>query len=194
MTDKTLQDRFGAGTAATVPQDYSVDDSTARVFLADLRKLLNGSAAARRLMDVGDEQGVTVRFMRGMKETVYVPENKTIFITITARSTATPTLALQYAGALREVEQNILGYARPGTGVDDDTWVTQNAVKNLDIIRNLCIIGKELDQQNQGVGVFLDTLVSLGYGDINQALMNGASEDQLLRLYAQQEQIEIKEG
>lgn len=194
MTDKTLQDRFGAGTAATLPQDYTADLTTARVMLADLRKLLNGSATARRLMDVGDEQGVVVKFMRGLKETVYVPENKTIFITITPRSKATPTLALQYAGALREVEQNILGYARPGAEADDDTWVTQNAVKNLDIIRNTCIIGKELDEQNQGDGVFLDSLAILGHIEINKALINGASEDELLRLYAQQEQIEIKEG
>lgn len=192
--DKNLQDRFGANTSATVAQDYAADADLSRTLLAELRRMLNASPTARRLMQVGDEQGVAVKFMRGREETVYVPEQKWIFVSITPRTKASARLALQYAGALREAEQNILGYTRPGAGADDDTWVTENAVKNLDIIRNMCIIVKELGQQNQQDSTFLDSLIELGHDEINKALMKGVSEEDLLRLYAKQEQLDIKEG
>ncbi len=191
---QNLQNQFGAKTTAAQVQDYAADADLTRTLLADLRARLQPSATARRLMAMGDAQGVTVKFIRGREEAVYVPENKWIFMSISPRTKATTGLALQYAGALREAEQNILGYRRPGTEVDDDSWMTQNAVKNVDIIRNMCIIVKEVTEQNQLDSDFLDSLVALGHSDIYEALTNRASDEELLRLYAKKEQIEVKEG
>lgn len=192
--NKTLQDTFGDKTADKVAQNYAADSDLSKTLLADLRALLQPSATARRLLQMGDEQGVPIKFLRGREEAVYVPENKWIFMSITPRTRANARLALLYAGALREAEQNLLGFSRPGTEVDDDTWVTQNAVKNLDIIRNMCIIVREIVEQNQSDSDFLDSLRVLGHDEIYKGLINKSSDADLLKLYAKKEQLETKEG
>lgn len=197
MTDEpkqTLQDTFGDKTAGKVAQNYQADAELGSTLIRDLRELLQTSPSARRLLQMADEQGINVKFMRGREETVYVPENKWVFMSVTPRTKASSRLALLYAGALREVEQNLLGFGRPGVEAGDDDWVTQNAVKNLDIIRNICIIVREISEQNQADSDFLDSLTRLGHDDIYKALMNKSSDEDLLRLYAKKEQLETKEG
>jgi hypothetical protein len=193
MTDQTLQNRFGAKTAVSPAPMYTADPDQARVVLNDLRRMVQGSTTARRLIAMGDDQGVVVRFMKGRDETAYVPENKTIYVVVTPHTAANARLALLYAGALREVEQNILGFARPGTAASDDQWVTENVVKNLDIIKNICQIVRE-QPPGDVMANFIDSLTRLGHDKVYKALTSGASDDDLLRIYAEQEQIEIKEG
>lgn len=191
---KTLQDRFEIGAADKVAQNYAADSDLSKTLIVDLRAKLAGSALARRLIDMADAQGVGVRFLKGREESAYVPENKWVFMSITPRTRASARLALLYAGALREAEQNILGYGRPGADADNDSWVTQNAIKNLDIIRNMCIIVREISEKNQGDSEFLDSLTALGHIDIYKALINKSSDRDLLKLYAEKEQLETKEG
>jgi hypothetical protein len=190
--DNTLQDSFGAKTNAPMTPDYAVDVAP---LVRDLRALINRSPLATRLFQMADAQGVAVRGIRGVKESVYVPENKWVFITITPHTRATAILALRYAGALREAEQNILGFTRPGPEVkDDDDWVTQNLVKNLDTIKNICIIVRELGAGSESNTEFLDSLTELGHDKIYKAFINHSDDETLIRLLAEQEQLTIKEG
>lgn len=194
MTDKdnALQGTFGAKTAAQVTPDYAADVAG---LVRDLRARLARSPLATRLFQMADGQGVAVRGIRGMKESAYVPENKWVFITITPHTRPTATLALRYAGALREAEQNILGFGRPGPEVrDDDDWVTQNLVKNLDIIKNICIIVRELSPESENNTEFLDSLTELGHDKIYKAFINHSDDETLIRLLAEQEKLTIKEG
>lgn len=192
--DKDLHGTFGAKMKAPVHQDYAVEADTARGLMADLRAALMPSQTARRLIDMADEQGVVTQFIRGREETAYVPEFKTVFITITPQTRATPRLALMYAGALREAEQNILGLKRLGPEADDDTWMTQHAVKNVDVIKYVCWIVRDIMELNPESTEFLDTLTTFGHNEIYKALTDGASDEDLLRLYAHQGSINIKEG
>jgi hypothetical protein len=192
--NKTLQNKFGVNTTGTTQQDYAADADLSRTLLAELRIMLQPSATARRLMAMADQHGVTVKFLRGREEAVYVPENKWVFISLSPRTKASPTLALMYAGALREAEQNALGHVRPGQDVEPDAWMTRNVVKNVDIIRNMCIIVKEITEASQEDTRFLDSLRLLGHDDIYQALRNRATDEELLRLYAKKEQINVNEG
>lgn len=191
---KDLHGTFGSKTNPTVHQDYTADAELSRTLIADLRGLMITSVTAKRLIDMADAQGITTRFMRGREETAYVPEFKTVFMTITPRTRATARLALLYAGALREAEQNILGFKRPGTEADDDSWVTQNAVKNVDVIKYMCAIAREISELNQGNTDFLDSIAVFGHNDIYKALTDKASDEDLLRIYAQKEHINVREG
>lgn len=186
-----LQNSFDARADGRVQIDYTADPSA---LVADLRARLQGSALARRLIAMSDAQGVGVRGLKGPRESVYVPEHKWVFITVTPHTRANAKLALLYAGALREAEQNILGFARPGAAVDDDTWVTTNLVKNLDIIKNMCQIVQEISVLNQEDSEFLDSLTKLGHDQIYKAFVNQSSDEDLIRLLAKQEQLEIREG
>lgn len=190
--DKTLQDSFIPGSADKTPQDYQAAPDEATALITSLRRLLAGSATATRLIQMADSNGVRVRVLRGRDESVYVPEARWVFMAITPKTVATPRLALQYAGALREVEQNILGFTRPGVEADDDSWVTQNAVKNVDVIRHMCQIAQEISQQNQGDTVFLDSLTDLGHYELYKAFVNKSSDEDLLRLYAKLANIKTK--
>ena len=193
--DKTLHGAFGAKTADRVEQDYAADSELGRTLLRDLRQMLQPSAAARRLIEMGDQHGVAVRFLKGREEAVYVPENKWIFMSITTRTRPTARLALQYAGALREAEQNMMGFKRPDMDEpSDDEWLTQHVVKNVDIIKAMCQITQEISQQNQSDADFLDSLTALGHNEIYKAFVNQSSDDVLLRLYAKKEQLKIGEG
>ncbi len=191
---KDLQGTFGAKMNAAVHQDYMADADLSRTLIVDLRTMMMPSPTAQRLIDMSDAQGITVRFMRGREETAYVPEFKTVFMTITPRTRASARLALLYAGALREAEQNILGFKRPGNEADDDSWVTQNAVKNVDVIKYMCAIAREIYELNQNTTDFLDSIAAFGHNDIYKALTDKASDEDLLRIYAQKEHIDVREG
>ena len=191
---RDLQGTFGAKTNAAVHQDYAADAALSRTLIADLRAMMIKSVTAKRLFEMSDAQGITVRFMRGREETAYVPEFKTVFMTITPHTRATARLALQYAGALREAEQNILGFRRPGLEADDDSWVTQNAVKNVDVIKYMCAIAREIYELNHDNTDFLDSIAAFGHNDIYKALIEKKSDEDLLRLYAQKEHIDVREG
>ncbi len=197
MTDdikNNLQDTFGDQTADRVLQDYSANPDIGTKLIDALRARLSPSSTARRLIQMADEQRVMIKFLKGREESIYVPESKCVFVCLTPRSTPSARLALLYAGALREVEQNLLGFARPGNDVDDDTWTTWHAIKNVDIIKNLCIIVDEIVKKDQSDTDFLDSLAGLGHNDIYKALINKSSDDDLLRLYAKQQQLTTKEG
>jgi hypothetical protein len=191
---KSLQDTFEAKSSDKVEQNYAADSDLTRTLLTNLQALLQTSTTAQRLMKAAEQSGITIKFLRGQEEAAYVPENKTIFLSVTTKTKANPRLALMYIGAIREAEQNLLGFARPGQESSDDDWVTKNAVKNLDIITNMCIITKEISEQNQGTTDFLDSLASLGHDEIYEAFVNDASHEMLLRLYAEQEKLTITEG
>lgn len=197
MTDdlkNNLQDTFGDQTADRVIQDYAANPDSSTKLIDALRAKLRTSPTARRLMQMADEQRVMIKFLKGREESIYVPESKWIFVCLTPHSAPSARLALLYAGALREVEQNLLGFGRPGNDVDDDTWTTQHAIKNVDIIKNLCIIVDEIVKKDQLDTEFLDSLGQLGHNDIYKALMNQSSDEDLLRLYAKQQQLTTKKG
>lgn len=190
---KSLQNTFGAKTADRVEQNYAADSDLVKTLLGSLRDLLNPSATARRLMDMADRQGISVKFLKGREEAAYVPENKWVFLSITTKTKANSTLALRYAGALREAEQNILGFERPGEDITNDSeWLEKNLAKNLDIIINLCTIVKEISEGNQHVPDFLDSLTTLGHDDIYKAFVNQASEEEMMRILAIREGLNIK--
>lgn len=192
--DTPLHNTFGAKTADRVEQNYAGDPQAGRELIAALRQVLAPSATAQRLFAMADQYGVTTRFLNGRYESVYVPEGKWIFVAVTPRTGPTTQMALMYAGALREAEQNLLGFGRPGTDVTDDEWVTHNIVKNVDIIKNICKIVDEIIKLNQSDIGFLDSLAALGHDELYKAFVNGASDAELQELYAKKAQVNIKEG
>lgn len=191
---KSLHDAFGARNADKVEQNYAADADLSKTLLVELRTMMGGSPTAQQLFGMADQHGVSVKFLRGREESVYVPENKWLFMSVTPRTRATPRLALLYAGGLREAEQNILGFNRPSNESDDSGWITQNLVKNLDIILKMCIIVNEIVKQNQSASDFLDSLTALGHDDIYEAFVNNTSEEEMLRLLAKKEGLNLGEG
>lgn len=183
-----LHGTFEARSDNRVDQNYGADSDVGRVLTAGLRALLEGSPTARRLIQMADEQGITVQFIRGPQETVHVPETRTVFMALTPASRPNPRLALLYAGALREVEQNLLGYGRPSPDLkDDNEWAGQHLAKNVDIILNMCHIVQEMVETNPGRCDFLDSLVALGHSEMYEGFVNGLPFEDLLRLEGQKE-------
>lgn len=196
MSDKKdIYNQFGKRTDNKVQIDYTADSDSARDLINALRMLLTGSAAARRLMTMADTNGVQIRVLKGREDAVYVPQHKWLFMSITPKTAPTPRLALMYAGGLRETEQNILGVARPDARhVDGETWVTQNVVKNADILWTTAQIVDEITKSNQMDNVFLDSFIAMGHDDVYQAYINNMPDEDFIRLYAKKEQLETKEG
>ena len=183
-----LQGTFETRSDGRIDQHYGADTDTGEILITGLRALLEGSATAQRLIQMADEQGLSVQFIRGPQETVHVPETRTIFMSLTPSSRPNPRLALLYAGGLREVEQNLLGYGRPGADVkDDNEWAGTHLAKNIDIILNLCHIVRELSERTPGKPDFLDSLRALGHSEIYEGFVNGLPFEDLVKLEGQKE-------
>lgn len=134
--------------------------------LAELTKVETG----RRLTDTAAGYKVDIRILKGTPiGQGFTTEGKILYVTIpTRRVRPKPVDVLQTVGALREVEQTIMGYVIPPLDGDPLDRAAMVHAKYLDTVVHMCKIASEMVEKLKNEE-YIEAIEELGQGDIYRA-------------------------
>ncbi len=152
--------------------------------LAEIKEILRECESGKRLVEMASYQNIEISVISGRQGQKNTVSAHAVYLAIPARmKKPQPSHVLETAGAIREAEQELLGYKMPPKDADPVDIAAVVHAKYLDIIVNMCIIASELDEKS-GEGVYAQALETLGHGDIYETfLASRGNEDDLLDTY-----------
>lgn len=130
--------------------------------------VLKETETGSKLVKFLESSSIKVRIVPDQVETGFIPNGNLAYITA-PRDTelATPRVVLNLVRALREAQQEEMGYKRPNPSLPKQEFIKQDLVKEEDILVHLCAIAYELSQ-NSGLQDVIDEMSIMGYKDIMQ--------------------------
>lgn len=177
-----LQTAFGAQELKARDRFYDVDSGANLV--DQMKEKLSVSETGDRLLKMADHYGVEIRLIKSTKLQSSVHGTKEIFLSAEAGQTEVElSQLLELGSALRELEQNIVGYGMPSAHEDPFEKATLIHTKYLDKIVYMCKIGHEL------IHIYGDQITSLmdqfGITDIYEGYVNNLDHEAMGEVYRQ---------
>lgn len=144
---------------------------------------LEESETGRIMLSLHLKKGVPIHVIKGNGEIGYNPEAKIIYIQAPAKETvASPKTLLLLIKALREADQEMIGFTAPDPMKDIMEYAAIMHSKNIDSIVHVCKVVKELTNSSH-FPVLLDAIREIGYSDVYQAVEKDASKDEIFDAY-----------
>jgi hypothetical protein len=142
------------------------------------------SETGAHLLGVLNEKDIGVKVIKNRNAHGYTPDMKNIFLGVPPEQEEADTfVVLELGGAVREIEQDIVGFKMPREDEDPLTAASIKHAKYLDIIVYLCKIAIELEKST-GSTEYVETLEKLGHGDVLQAYLAQAGDEEMISAYA----------
>lgn len=178
----TLHTAFGAQELQARDRFYDHDSS--KKLLEQLKDDLAKSETGDRLLQVLEHLGAKVKFIKSKKLQSSVNGTNEVFLSATPdQQKANLSQLIEFGGALRELEQNAVGYGMPSMDEDPFEKASRIHTKYLDKIVFMCKIGHELESiyGNQ----IREVLSDFGYIDIYNAHVDNAGHEAVGQIYRQ---------
>ncbi len=152
--------------------------------LEEAEEILRESETGRLLLKAKAKGNVPVSVMKGTGESGFSSDTKIIYLQIPKKiSKADNKTILQYAKALREADQHLMGYIAPDPDKDLMEYATVMHAKNMDAITYLCKIVLELTKSSS-FSVLIDTLDQLGYKGVYEVLARDGTREEIFKAYS----------
>lgn len=130
--------------------------------------ILKESETGTELAEFYENSDVKVRIVSDMAETGFIPNGNFAYVTAPLNAeAATPRILLNLVRALREAEQEKMGYSRPHPSVGKQKFIELDWQKEQDILATMAAIAYEINKNN-GLEEVIDEMSTLGYKDIMQ--------------------------
>ncbi len=156
----------------------------AETIIKEASDILWESKIGRTLLSVHTHHKVPIQIIKGTGASGFNPQSNIIFLQIPNKETkATPDMVIHLIKALREADQEIMGFTAPDPSKDLMEYATVMHSKTLDAIIHVCKVVKELTNSSY-YSVLLDSLKKLGHIKVYQAYEKDASKEELFRAYA----------
>ncbi len=179
----TLREGFGdKGTNVNAGMAYGHPHGEA--IIEGAKEILGESETGRKLISVQTHHNIPIQIVKGVGASGFNPQSGVIYIQVTPKTKlATPEITLELVKALREADQELIGFTAPDPQKDLMEYATVMHSKTLDAIVYICTVVKELTNSSH-YSVLLDTLEKLGHINVYKAYEANASEEELFDAYA----------
>lgn len=148
--------------------DHPNEKPLREAILAELGLIETG----KRMIATALDYDIDIRILKGTPiGQGFTTEGKILYVTIpTRRAKPKAVDILQTVGALREVEQTIMGYVVPPPDSDPMDRAAMLHAKYLDTIAHMCRITSEMVEKVKKEE-YLDAIAELGHADIYRAYL-----------------------
>lgn len=145
---------------------------------AELRKSKNGA----RLLDLAESRGAKFFLIKSKRLQSATTPDLNVFLAAEANQKEPyMTQILEFGGALREIEQYLMGFKMPDNDADPLEKANMGHTKFLDKIVYMCRIGIDLESiYSEKV---LEAIKAFGYEDIYYAQANAAGDEETKNIY-----------
>lgn len=177
-----LKGSFGSkGTKVNqIPYGHPYADN----ILQKTRELLMQSTTGALLLKSVDLGQIPIHVLKGLGEPAFSPDTRVVYLQIPPKiDAANAKLILQFAKALREADQELLGFKAPDPGKDIMEYATVMHAKNMDSITHVCKIVQELTNSSYYADL-LDAIDEIGYKRVYQVYVGGGSQEEIFKAYA----------
>ncbi len=148
-------------------------------------EILQKSDTGAHLLGVLNEKNLGVRVIRNRNAHGYTANFQIIYLGVPPDKAEPDAYAvLELGGAIREIEQELVGFSLPKEGEDPLMAASIRHAKYLDIIVYMCRIAIELGK-SLSTTEYVDTIEKLGHGDILRALLAQTGNEHLVSAYAE---------
>ncbi len=152
--------------------------------IEEAEEILRESETGRLLLKAKAKGNIPVSVMKGTGESGFSPDARIIYVQIPGKvSKADAKFTLQYTKALREADQDLMGYKAPDRNKDVMEYATVMHTKNIDSITYVCKVVKELTNSSH-FPVLIDAIDKIGYKDMYKVYERNGSQDELMKAYA----------
>lgn len=156
----------------------------AKNVLAKTADILKTSPTGAHLLGVIYEKGVGVRVIKNRNAHGYSPTMDMIYLGAPPETTEPdPYVVLEFGAAMREIEQEMLGFTMPREDEDPLTAASIRHTKYLDIIVHMCRIAIELGEELKSTE-YVDAIEDLGHGDVLKSLTAQSSDEAVVDAYS----------
>jgi len=185
MTDNDTKQLKGAfGEKGTKVNQIAYGHPNAQDIIEEARKILMNSDTGRLMLSIHFLHKVPIHVIKGTGDSGYNVQSKIIYLQIPGKTAKLDAKTLlQLVKALREADQELIGFTAPDPMKDVMKYAAVMHSKNLDSIVYVCKVVKEL----LGVMKFpelLDGMKDLGFNDVYKAYVKNASKEELFDAYA----------
>lgn len=148
-------------------------------------EILQKSDTGAHLLGVLHEKKIGVRVIKNRNAHGYTPNLQIIYLGAPPdRDEPDAFTVLELGAAIREIEQELVGFTIPDEKEDPLMAASVRHAKYLDIIVYMCRISIELGEK-LGTSDYVDTIDKLGHGDILKAYLARAGNEELARAYTE---------
>lgn len=146
LTLKKLNSTFSPRGKQDAPNSYAHPYET-QILIGTI-EILNQTEIGQMLVNFKGENEIRVRIMPDKMETGYIPSGKVAYVTapVTQKHT-TPRIVLNLVRALREAQQESMGYKRPKTNLPEQEFLDKGWEKEEDILFVMCSVAYELHKK-----------------------------------------------
>jgi hypothetical protein len=151
--------------------------------LIGIKAILSECETGRHLLAVSNKLNLSMYLIKHDKIKGNALDGKLIILSAPETKTSIePMMVMELAAALREAEQEAIGYCHPGENADPLEFAAMSHAKNLDIIVHMCRIALELSQ-NSNEKKYIEALEEEGLGGIYDAYVRDFSSDDIVEKY-----------
>ncbi|MCB9965326.1 MAG: hypothetical protein H6855_04505 [Rhodospirillales bacterium] len=171
-------------------EDNQYTLSDAEPLIKKLKSKLRESQTGARLLDVAESRGLKIHLIKSKKLQSAATPKMELFLAAEEKQTEPYMIQiLEFGGALREIEQLLLGYRIPDDGADPLERANIAHTKFLDKIVYMCKIGLDLEVlYSDDVKKAID---AFGYEDIYNAQKQALGEDVVRDIYLEAQKSEV---
>ncbi len=176
-----LQSVFGRGAMGVGETSYF--HPLELELLTKTMEIMQKTQIGRHLLGVVDAKKVGIRVIKNRNAHGYSPDLKKIFLGLPPEMTEPDAhTVLELTAAIREVEQEIVGFRVPDEKSDPLGAAAAKHAKYLDIIVHMCKMAHELTEID-GSTEYVAAIERLGHGDILKAHLAEVSNDEIYNVY-----------
>jgi len=183
MTDKETSGLGGTFGSKTKGSQIGYGHPYAPQILEEILSILAESKIGQTLINVHKMYKFPIQIIKGTGESGFSAPAKIIYLQIPGSvKKAEAKYIISTAKALREAEQEIIGFTAPDPTKDFMKYASVMHAKNLDSVVYACKVVKELTNTSHSQDL-LDALKGFGYSDVYKAYISNASEKELFDAY-----------
>jgi hypothetical protein len=176
-----LNESFGEHVEKLTEIEYRHPE--AELILEKLNEIFSKSPTAEHLHHVIEQYNIPFYVIQNKEIQGFTPDKKTLFVSLPSiQDNPVPKFVLEAVGAMREIEQEIIGYKRPPIDADPLEFAAMSHAKNLDIIYHMCKTAHELSDGNEN-SQYIQCLEEMGHGGLYDAYIRDFAADEMVDVY-----------
>ena len=180
-TPGLLQSIFGGG--AEGPKEDMFAHPHEKHIIESAIDILKESETGAHLLGVGYAKKIKFHVFKNRNAHGYSPELTDIYIGAPPeQSEPDPYLILEMGAALRNIEQEYVGFTMPPEGTDPLHVAATRHAKFLDIVVFMCKIGHELSRVTDS-DEYIKAIEALGHGEILKAHLAQSGQEEMVDAY-----------
>lgn len=154
--------------------------------IESLHSVLSKSKTGTHLLGVVAKYNIPFHVISSSEINGFAPEGKAVFLSFPpTEKQANPALIFEAVAAIRDIEQDMLGYKRQPAEKDPLEFAAMSHAKNLDIILHMCKVAHELGDGAEDTP-YTQQLEMMGHGGLYDAYVRDfASKDMVGAYYGQ---------